>query len=156
MDYGSPQAEENDPGSRCDYRSNMGFVDSYNRAINYHSTKLGSLKWWKPIFFYILDCALVNAWVLFKDQGKDITQFDFRILIADALVKHTTLRKRQRTSEGPMDSGRHHNLFTATTRQTCKCRPGCPSSSRLRCENCQTHPAICRKHLQEHINRSSS
>ena len=80
------------------YRKHMGYVDCYNRAINYLSTKRGSKSGGNPFFFYFLDCALVNSWVLYKSQGNKITQFQFRCMVADSLLGDTVLRKRSANS----------------------------------------------------------
>ncbi|KAJ8930679.1 hypothetical protein NQ314_016493 [Rhamnusium bicolor] len=46
-------------------------VESYRIGIR-------SKKWYWPIFTYLIDAAIQNAWILYRKSGKNISQLEFR------------------------------------------------------------------------------
>jgi len=51
-------------------------------------------KWWWPIFTWILDTALHNAWILAKGAGSNMPQLEFRRLVAQTyLQRYGTMPK---------------------------------------------------------------
>ena len=46
-----------------------------------------SVKWWKRVFFHLLDLALVNSYILYKTVTKSkMKQLQFRIAVAKSLT----------------------------------------------------------------------
>ena len=82
-----------------DYNQNMGGVDkSKSSDMNIHDDFSGdqlvlyyvfshrSVKWWKRVFFHLLDLSLVNSHILYKAATSSrITQLDFRVAVAKSL-----------------------------------------------------------------------
>ena len=67
-----------------DYNTNMGGVDCSDHLLSYCSTPRKTIKWYKKIFFHLLDIAVMNSYVLFKKLSK---QKKLRILkFRDALI----------------------------------------------------------------------
>jgi len=59
-------------------------VDISNKFISEYEMHSKTLKWWKRIFFHLLDLSIVNSWILYVMQtGHKISQQDFRLSIID-------------------------------------------------------------------------
>lgn len=54
------------PGVAKSYRKGMRFVDAHDRALSLYKINRSSPRWWLPIFFHLIDCAIVNAWIIYK------------------------------------------------------------------------------------------
>ncbi|XP_065068496.1 piggyBac transposable element-derived protein 4-like [Rhopilema esculentum] len=63
------------------YWSNMGGVDTNDQLIAYNSMSRKTYRWWLPIFFDMLKEAVVNAWIIQKNQpnAMKIGQKEFRV-----------------------------------------------------------------------------
>jgi Transposase IS4 len=58
------------PGMIDDYNHFMGGVDIADQLRAHFSTQLRGVKTWKPLFYWLLDTAIVNAYLLFEHQRK--------------------------------------------------------------------------------------
>ena len=79
-----------------DYNQNMGGVDRNDQMILYYgyshrfAIKLcyRSKKWWKRIFFHILDLAVVNANILYNETAqKPLKHLEFRLELIKSLLE---------------------------------------------------------------------
>ena len=92
-----------------DYNQNMGGVDNSKLLTNhlhfacmwssycyagdqmllYYGFSYRSVKWWKRVFFHLLDLALVNSYILYKavTKSKKIKQLQFRVSVAKSLTE---------------------------------------------------------------------
>ena len=63
----------------------MGGVDKSDQLYGYNNF---SRKWWKRVYFHLLDVTLVNAYVLYYKtcEGKVLSHMDFRIEVAKGLI----------------------------------------------------------------------
>lgn len=50
----------------CDYTDNMGAVDRADHYIASYSFTRKSIKWWRKLFFWILEVSIVNSFLLMK------------------------------------------------------------------------------------------
>ena len=57
-----------------------------------------SVKWWKRVFFHLIDLSLVNANIL--HNGKKMTHLDFRIAAATSLLNGYTRPTKRSASVG--------------------------------------------------------
>ncbi len=91
-----------------DYRQGMGNVDRNDQHLSYYGFQRRAYKWWHPIFFYLIDCVIVNCWIITKEycrknKLKEPPQKDFRENLIQALKsaggstsrKHTPTPTRQ-------------------------------------------------------------
>jgi hypothetical protein len=66
--------------------------------LAYYRTHRRSPRWWLSLFFYMWDCAIVNAWLLFhhRDELKqrNVDQLSFRSALIKELVGDFCGRKR--------------------------------------------------------------
>nr|XP_054750234.1 piggyBac transposable element-derived protein 4-like [Lytechinus pictus] len=73
------------PTAISTYNKHMGGVDKADQLIQYYLHQHRSLKWWKRIFFHLLETTLVNAHIIYKsyDHPKlDLLQFRVKVIKA--------------------------------------------------------------------------
>lgn len=86
-----------------DYQAHMRGVDRGDQLISYYNIGRRSKKWWKRVFYYILECALLNSFVLdgyvwpadharLGRAKRDI--LEFRLELANELIGSFSSRKR--------------------------------------------------------------
>ena len=55
--------------------------------VLYYGFAHRSIKWWKRVFFHILDTCIVNAHILYNATSvKKLTQLEFRRAVAEGLL----------------------------------------------------------------------
>ncbi|XP_066581313.1 piggyBac transposable element-derived protein 4-like [Prorops nasuta] len=81
-----------------DYNKYMGFVDSADRLISTYKIDRKSKKWWHRIFWYFIDVAVVNSFIIYKkiNTDKSVTLKKFRLHLVDGLVSRTVPTKKGR------------------------------------------------------------
>jgi len=71
----------------------MGYVDKADMLMTLYKIDCKSKRWYMRIFFYFLDLAVHNAFILFTvsshNKGKTISLKDFRLAVATALIGNT-------------------------------------------------------------------
>ena len=101
------------PTAVVDYCKNMGNVDLSDQILQYYEVLRRSLKWWKKLFFHLLNLMLVNAYKLYlkfgNGQGRR-SHVKFRSDIVTALIESATTANKPKTSGGrtPTPVGRLH------------------------------------------------
>jgi len=61
-----------------DYNHHMGYVDKGDRMANSYSISRHTFKWTKKMFFYLLDLAILNSYILHSScGGKKMSHRDF-------------------------------------------------------------------------------
>ena len=50
------------------YNNRMGGVDRHDRLVGHHSIPLTTKRGYLKVFFHLLDSAVANSWILFKNQ----------------------------------------------------------------------------------------
>ena len=98
-----------------EYNTHMGGVDISDQLVRYygyphrlHNNNIiinnhnnfnlhRSIKWWKRLFYHLLDLSIVNANILYNEVSiKQMTQLDFRVAIISSLLKNHTPHVLQR------------------------------------------------------------
>jgi hypothetical protein len=72
-----------------DYNSTMNGVDIMDQMTSNFSTYIKSNKWWKRIFYWMLDVAIVNAYICFKTKS-ECSHREFRRGLSELLIKRST------------------------------------------------------------------
>lgn len=55
-----------------DYNQYMGGVDLIDQHLSYYTmTRRHSLKWWKKVFWRLIDITIINAWIIFRKNHPD-------------------------------------------------------------------------------------
>ena len=49
-----------------DYNEHMLGVDKLDQMMSYYSFLHKTIKWWRKVFFWVLEVATVNAYILYK------------------------------------------------------------------------------------------
>jgi hypothetical protein len=70
-----------------DYNHFMGGVDIADQLRGYYNTQLSVRRTWMPLFFWLLDTAIVNSYLILKKSGKNINHKDFRLQLLWDLIK---------------------------------------------------------------------
>ena len=86
-----PQPDEkvSKPLAVIDYNKNMGLVDKSDMQMSFSDTTRRSMKWYKKLFFRLLDLTIYNAYILFKySHQEDLQLSTFRMqLIKEICTK---------------------------------------------------------------------
>ena len=72
------------------YNKYMGGVDKADQLITYYGFYHCSKKWWKRLFFHLLDVSLVNAYLAYcsvTPGPRRLSHMDFRLAVATGLVE---------------------------------------------------------------------
>ena len=103
-----------------DYQQYMRGVDRGDQMVGYYNIGRRSKKWWKKVFLYIIECALLNAYLLEKNLEPELHSpsmrgrkkrdyLGFRLDVAEQFIGSHTLSLR---------SGRPSRLDTADSTTT--------------------------------------
>ena len=71
----------------------MKGVDLSNQLISYYELNRKTIKWWKRIFFHLLDIAIVNSFIIYKKYlNANITQKQYRNEIIKTIIKKYNMK----------------------------------------------------------------
>ncbi|XP_046686063.1 piggyBac transposable element-derived protein 3-like [Homalodisca vitripennis] len=77
------------------YNKFMGGVDLSDRMVAHYPHSLKGKRFYLRIFFYLMNVAAVNAWIIFKEKTNSKMPFvDFKASIANAMIQ-TACNKRK-------------------------------------------------------------
>ena len=76
-----------------EYTKNMSGVDLSNQYMAFHMSMRKSMKWWRKLFFHIMNMILLNAYILNTKFGKTkLSHEEYMDYIAKYLIyKHQRL-----------------------------------------------------------------
>lgn len=84
------------------YNHHMGGVDLLDSLLGFYRIQLRSKKWYKKIFFHLIDMCVVNAWLLWRRKsGEYMPLFNFKLAISEHLCKSGKIRKIGRPLSTP-------------------------------------------------------
>ena len=76
------------------YNKSMGGVDLHDQHRAYYPVGRSCNKWWRYIFWFIVQSSIINAWIIRKKTNRPETKsnkandpLDFRLAIFNGLVK---------------------------------------------------------------------
>ena len=150
------------------YNAIMCGVDLCDRMITFYRMKVRTKKWTIRTIFHFVDLALVNSWILYKENKlkqktpiKDIQQFlDFRIdvaqfymAVADNEIIHDS--RAEDFDEGQPPAKRKCTSIPAKAQRTScarhmpemddiknamRCRnSGCSGKTKVKCQSCKVY-----------------
>lgn len=87
------------PKSIADYNAYMGGVDRLDQLLAAYSVAQKSRRWWLKIFYYFLDCSIVNGYIIYKETMKSknlkpASQLTFRSNLVNELIGTFCSKKR--------------------------------------------------------------
>ena len=79
-----------------DFNKNMGGVDLNDQLCMYYKAGRPSHKWWRYVFWFVINVAITNAWILFKESGRGdkYSHVKFRMELAERLKGDFNARKK--------------------------------------------------------------
>ena len=101
------------PTPVVDYCKNMGGVDLSDQILQYYDVLRRTLKWWKKLFFHLLNLMLVNAYKLYRklvNGQRRRSHVKFRADIVNALIESATEvnKPKRKVGRKPTPVGRLH------------------------------------------------
>ena len=151
------------------YNQSMNGVDRSDQFTVYYSFVRRTRKWWRKLFFYLLEVSTVNAYILYRATVESpLSHLEFRRSVLEDLAmgyienstRPTVGRRRIRPAPLRLDKRQH---FIAQHRMQCQCvvcsdtKRGIRVTTTYFCETCpdmpSLHPGGCfkRYHTMEHF-----
>lgn len=114
--YGTDQ-NVTKPTPIVDYIKHMGGVDLSDQFNHYNTVMRKTTKWWKKLFFHLLNVCIVNAYSMylkFSDDNPKKSHYEFRMRLVQALATEAGTRdiaqdaRRRRGEEVPQRLTQRH------------------------------------------------
>lgn len=144
------------PNIILDYTKNMGAVDRSDHFISSYEFMRRTKKWYRKMFFWILEVCLIDSYLLYKQvqidhMKKPLSHLAFRKSLVRSLVAEYTsqpkTRRRGRPSQGPTEqrlSGRH--FMKKREKGSARCvvclKRGLRKETIYLCKTCEVQPAL--------------
>lgn len=99
--HGSQELKMTQPHAAKEYNKYMNGVDLHNQLRMKYSVGRNSKKAWKCMFFFLVNCGIVNAFILFsatskrQNTRKRFTHVDFRMELVHQLIAGYSRRKEK-------------------------------------------------------------
>lgn len=68
------------------YNQWMNGVDMSDQLSVYYSFNRKSIKWWKKVFFWSMEIAVVNSYIIYEQSSPHTAQLDYRRQIINSLI----------------------------------------------------------------------
>jgi hypothetical protein len=138
------------------YTKYMGGVDRSDRMVRTYSVSRQSRKWWFRLFYYFLDMAVANSFILYNNSANrdKLNELDYVKQLSLALigtfsgdkkVQPGPQRKRKKTPSIPrFQAGNHWPKLTKKTEicEQCSALGSQRHRSKYICEGCSVHLCI--------------
>ncbi|KAL4082635.1 hypothetical protein QTP88_029696 [Uroleucon formosanum] len=134
-----------------EYNKYMGGTDLMDQNISTYRIGIRGKKWWWPIFTWLIDMCINNAWILQKKVKPNISQLQFRReIVRMLLTKYGTAPKVEgrpstsisslscnRVSDDVRYDGKEHLVIPTPQKKRRRCAgERCSSSGRTMCWKC--------------------
>lgn len=141
----------------CKYNESMGGVDLMDHYISSYPFIRKSIKWWRKIFFWLVETAIVNAFILYnsnKTPRQKVSQRKFRKQLVKQLVGEVrNVNKRRRPNdlvdEQRLD-GKLHLMYPLEGKKAKDCTVcsdrsagGVRKRTIFICKTCLPNPGLC-------------
>jgi hypothetical protein len=109
------------PASVQEYNQNRGIVDKFDMQISAVECVRKTIKWYKKLFFHLLDVTVLNSYILHKQKSRENIQFsDFRLQLIRQIIETygcpKAPRGRPNTGDNPIRLiGRHFPSLIPST-----------------------------------------
>ena len=139
-----------------DYNEFMLGVDKLDQLMSYYSFLHKSVKWWRKIFFWLLEVVVINSYIIYKELARlrgerPMSHLEFRrkliLSLSEPLrtsVPHST---RTRTSRTERLQPVPHFLEKGRKRRDCVVCSDREGGTRhltvYRCATCPDTPSLC-------------
>lgn len=148
------------PLSVIEYTNNMGAVDRADHLCTSYNFERKSVKWWRKMFFYLLEVALVNSYILFhiaqekNNEKPQLSHLQYRKKVIEQLVGSVRSQRKKRGRRSNQDFAERLNNKTHFLGQVargsskdcavCSNRkvPGERRKTVYFCKTCSGHPGL--------------
>lgn len=144
------------PNMVLDYTKHMGAVDRSDHIISSYQFLRKSKKWYRKMFFWLLEVSIINSYVLYKNVQtthgkKPLSHAEFRQSLIKDLVAEKSAepapRKRGRQPTGPpeerLDDKKH---FMGRKQKAVRCvvcaKKGMRRETIYFCKTCTSNPSL--------------
>jgi len=137
------------------YNKNMHDVDRADQNLSYYDFNRKTVKWWKKVFFYLIQIGLTNSYVIYKSKmaqqsQQPMTPNDFRIEIVEQLLQNNSKYQEYKTPRPQTDSSMHLIEKIPNDRHFVRQKrcvyPECKARPTTQCFTCQK--ALCMSHFK--------
>ena len=143
------------PACVDDYNQSMNGVDRSDQYTVSYPFIRRTRKWWRKLFFYLVEVSVVNSYILYKQVTRDsLSHLDFRRRLLESLAEEYMQREELRhASVGrprtrPVPTRLDKKLHLLAQRQgrrdcvVCSDRSGSRHNSQFYCKTCPDKPAL--------------
>ena len=142
-----------------DYTSKMGAVDRADHLCSSYNFARKSLKWWRKLFFWLLEICAVNSYIIFNlhrktNNVREVSHMKYRKKLIELLVGgiRNSSRRRGRPSTrdhaerrnnkshfiDQLEDGKAKDCAVCSDRKT----PGQRKTTVYYCKTCSKHPGL--------------
>ncbi len=137
------------------YNRSMGGVDKSDQYISYHKVRRKTVKYWKTMFYHLIDVSVVNAhilynWLQLQNSGKPMTENTFRDTLVLKIIATYGTKTISQTSTSTSNTRSYNvrhgsKLYPVSQRSRCiYCHLHNASSfTQRKCPDCPLTPALC-------------
>jgi hypothetical protein len=131
------------------YNKHMGGVDRSDQLRQYYNTSRRAKKWWRYLFWFLVDVSIVNAHILMQiaPNHPNMTQLLFRVELIKGLINGFSSRKQNITQNNvdgnhwPVEMTKGRCKRCLKGKKTTFCRMGCDKCGFRICLPCfKNHP----------------
>jgi len=129
---------EGKPEPIFDYGKNMHGVDILNLKTSYYTFKRKYYKWYKYIFFHMIEICIVNAHIIFESIKKTkITILNFREnLIHQLLEGYSKVKRKNKIKIKKNEINHNHFPIKGGKRNHCLV---CRNNIKIKCDICEVY-----------------
>lgn len=143
----------------CDYTENMGAVDRADHYCASYAFSRKSMKWWRKLFFWLLEVSIVNSFILMRlqllKQGeKEQRHLQYRRNLIEQLIGDVRARAGKRGPSARLDceqrlDGKPHFIYKIPGRSSKDCAvcsdrktKGGRRETVFFCKTCRNNPGL--------------
>ena len=142
------------------YNHSMNGVDRADQFTVYYSFVRRSIKWWRKVFFWLMEVAVVNSYILYRcSTVNPATHREYRLFIIRALASEfihsapprgpgrpRTVARVPRSGDPERLNKAPHFLEVGPQRDCVVCSDqfgGSQCRTTYHCKTCPSHPPLC-------------
>lgn len=144
-----------------DYTAKMGGVDRNDHYCSSYGFAKKSLKWWRKLYFWLLEVSVVNSFILYNSEKKKnnepvVRHVTFRKQLIEQLVSDVRNVRRKRGRPTSIDNdaairmnGLYHSIKANESKKTKDCvvcsdrkTPGGRKETIFYCDTCPRKPGL--------------
>uniref|UniRef100_A0A2H1WBY8 SFRICE_038628 n=1 Tax=Spodoptera frugiperda TaxID=7108 RepID=A0A2H1WBY8_SPOFR len=143
------------PAVQVSYNKYMRAIDKHDQLLSYYCCEHKTLRWYKKVIIHIIQICVVNGFLLYNKEIKNIALYDYRKSIIESLLPNTN------NMPLPPSAGKIHlpaNLLKRNGKiMRKKCRV-CYNKTKKKvavlfgCPDCPGFPGLCLQCFREYHN----